>query len=146
MKKIQHYINSVTIGNKTINCMVKVDLENKARVFCSFYPAGGKKLMPDYFKIVLPAKIVEGVEFEGLNHKNITYKEEKGMREGLRTLADGQRHEQPNLVTKELNITPAQLVERLKIIVKENHFEKERQDAFILSKRPHWDFTNLQVK
>jgi hypothetical protein len=125
MKKVNEYIKRIKTSNDVINCIVKVDLDNKfnkdkPRVFCSFHKA--TKLMPDYYKIVLPQKIVENISFNDLNNKEI--------------LCD----------KTSLYITPKQLIEQLKKEVKEDKFEKERQEAFELLKRPHWDFTKLQTK
>jgi hypothetical protein len=93
--------------------------------------------MPDYFKIVLPAKIVEGVNFNDLNNKDITYLVEDGTRAGKRILPDGSYHKQTKYKEESLHITPKQLVDQIRKLVKEEKFEKEKQEAFELSKRPH---------
>jgi|LQAB01.1.fsa_nt_gi hypothetical protein len=143
MKKVQEYIKSIETRNGMINCIVKVDLSNKERIFCSFYPSEGKKLMSNYYKIVLPAKLVEGINFGELLDKDITYMKESGTRSSLRS--DSIKKQQPNLVEQSIYITPKELIGQLKVVLKQERFIKEKQEMLALSKKQHWDFTKLQV-
>ena len=63
MKKERDYIKCIkTAGGKHINVLVKVDLENNNKLYCRFFK--GKKTLPDYYKIVIPANILENNKFK----------------------------------------------------------------------------------
>ena len=147
MKKECDYIKCIkTAGGKHINVLVKVDLENNNKLYCRFFK--GKKTLPDYYKIVIPANILENNKFKELAETKfvarfpniISYKESR------KSTSEGSKKQIPIYKTQTLDLTPNQLIEQIKVVRQNDYFDLDAQKKYKFDKCSHWGFSKKQQK
>lgn len=145
-RRAEFYRKTIEIDGKKQDFVVQVDLDNKPRIFCSYKKAGPKSNLPDYIKVTLPALIVDGADVSQLADKKIICTMPGTFKTSQKPTSTGEYKSILQTTKQELNITPRELISKLKDFKAQLEFSKEAQLNTLLSKRQGWGFTLVQQK